>query len=129
MTTCYSFSDPQFTPANREIDSITQDNPATITTTLDHLYKDGLKVRIEISKFHGQDIFGMQQMDGLIGTITIVDSTNFTIDIDTTRFDPFSIPGMLPSAFTCPQVVPVAEVSETLDQAVKNTSGKRNNVV
>lgn len=129
MSTCYSFSDPQFTPAARVISAITQAELAQITTTVDHLYQDGLKVRIEVPKDRGLNIFGMEQINNLIGIVAVVNATNFTVTIDSRSFDPFSVPGVLPSAFNCSQVIPVAEVNSTLTEAVANTSGNSTNVV
>jgi hypothetical protein len=129
MSTCYSFGTPQFTPAVRVISAITQAELAQVTTTVDHLYQDGLKVRIDVPKPRGLNIFGMEQINKLIGTVEVIDATNFTVTIDSRSFDPFSIPGLLPNAFTCSQAIPVAEDNNTVAQAVANTSGRRNNVV
>lgn len=129
MSTCYSFSNPQYTPAMRVISAITKEIEAQVTTTVDHLYEDGLKVRIDVPKPRGLNIFGMEQINGLIGTVEVIDATNFTLTIDSRSFDPFSIPGMLPNAFTCSQAIPVAEINEIVSQSVKNRSGKRNNII
>ncbi len=127
MSTCYSFRTPQFTPAARVISAITKDVKAQVTTTVDHLYEDGLKVRIDIPKPRGLNIFGMEQISGQIGTVQVINETNFTVTIDSRSFDPFSIPGMLPDAFTCSQSIPVAEINEIVSQSVKNRSGKSTN--
>ena len=129
MSTCYSFSDPQYTPASRVISAITKEIKAQVTTTVDHLYEDGLKVRIAVPKPRGLNIFGMEQINGQIGTVEVIDETNFTVTIDSRDFDPFAIPGVLPDTFTCSQIIPVAEINEIVSQSVKNTSGKRNNII
>lgn len=100
----------------RLIASITNANPATVTTTFANQYETGLIVRLDLPL-----AVGMQQANGLTGTITVIDSVTFTINIDTTNFDAFSIP-VSPRPFdnTCAQVVPVGEVNEQLDQATRN---------
>jgi len=116
MSNCYADPRPTFQPSMRLIASITQSNPAIITTTFAHNYKDGTVVRIDIP-----EIDGMQQMNGLIGTILIIDTTTFSISIDSTNFDAFSIPmDVSPHEFTCAQVVPIGEDNATLLAALQN---------
>lgn len=115
MTSCYSNPSPMFQPAMRIISSITNENPASVTTTLDHDYLTGEIVRLIVPQG-----FGMTQINNLTGTITLTGSTTFLIDIDTTFFDVFSVPSPLPMAYTCPQVIPVGEVSSILSGATKN---------
>lgn len=62
-------------------------------------------------------LFGMTQVNNNIYLITIVDSTNFSLNSDTSNFDAF-IAITTPQA---PQVIPVAEVATTLAAAEKNT--------
>lgn len=115
MTSCYSNPSPMFQPAMRIVSSITNANPASVTTTLDHNYLTGEIVRLIVPQG-----FGMTQINNLTGTITVTGSTTFLIDIDTTFFDVFSVPSPLPMAYTCPQVIPVGEVSSILSGATKN---------
>jgi|ERR1044072_58939 hypothetical protein len=116
MSTCYANPDPIFQPAMRLIASITKSNPAIVTTTFAHQYETGLIVRLDLPP-----AVGMQQANGSSGTITVIDDTSFSIDIDTTYFDTFEIPGS-PGPFdnTCAQVVPIGEVNESLEQATRN---------
>jgi len=116
MSTCYADPDPIFQPAMRLIASITNSNPAIVTTTFANQYETGLIVRLELPK-----AVGMQQADRLQGTVTVIDDTSFYLDIDTTFFDAFSIP-ISPGPFdnTCAQVIPVGEVNETLYLATRN---------
>lgn len=116
MSTCYANPDPIFQPAMRLIASITNANPATVTTTFAHQYESGLIVRLDLPP-----AVGMQQANGSVGTIEVIDDTSFFIDIDTTLFDLFTIPPS-PGPFdnTCAQVVPIGEVNEQLDQATRN---------
>lgn len=116
MSTCYANPDPIFQPAMRLIASISNSNPATVTTTFANQYETGLIVRLDLPQ-----AVGMQQADGLKGTVTVIDDVTFTIDIDTTLFDPFSIP-VSPGPFdnTCAQVVPIGEVNSTVYLATRN---------
>jgi hypothetical protein len=121
VSSCSSEASPDFQPALRIISSITNANPASVTTTIDHDYLDGLIVRLIIP-----DGFGMTQADNLTGTITVTADDTFTIDIDTTNFDAFAAPSPLPSAYTCAQVIPIAE-GTSLTNVTKNLlpSGER----
>lgn len=116
MSTCYANPNPIFQPAIRLIASITNSFPAIVVTTFANQYETGLIVSLNLPP-----AVGMQQANGLTGTITVIDEVTFSIDIDTTSFDVFSIP-MSPGPFdnTCAQVVPIGEVNEQLDQAVRN---------
>lgn len=118
----YGVQFPTFQRAMRNILSITQAENALITTTFDgttpgnHQYQTGLIVRIYVP-----DGFGMVQVNGLEGPITVVNDTQFTIPIDTTGFDAFVVPPYQPGAFGTPaQVVPVGEVNEILTEATQN---------
>lgn len=117
MTTCFSNPLPTFQPTLRIISSITNANPAKVKTTLDHDYITGEIVRLKIPKG-----FGMQKANNLLGIVTTTSEDEFTITIDTSRFEPFSPPFPLPSAFTCAQVIPVGEISSLLAGATKNVS-------
>jgi len=114
-------SSPNIVPATKLIIAITQDNPALVTTSdayptsvdPNHYYSTGMKVRLRIPRD-----FGMYQADKLIGTITVVSDDTFTIDIDTSGFDPFSIPTTLRRNFA--QVFPAGEIATKLDGATYN---------
>lgn len=122
MTACFSNPSPMFQPAMRIISSITNANPAVITTTIDHDYLSGEIIRLIIP-----DGFGMEQANNLIGKITVTGTFTFSVDIDTITFDVFAAPSPLPSAYTCAQIIPVGEISSTLAGATKNAlpSGDR----
>lgn len=116
MPSCYADPNPIFQPAMRLIASITNANPALVTTTFAHQYKTGLICRLDIPLS-----VGMQQANGLQGVITVNSDTSFYITIDTTYFDPFVMPPSPPPLVnTCAQVVPVGEVNELLTQATRN---------
>ena len=113
---CYANPNPIFQPAMRLVASITNSDPALVTTTFAHQYNTGLIVRLELPL-----AVGMQQADGMQGVITVVSATEFYISINTTTFDPFLIPPDPPPLVnTCAQVVPVGEVNETLAYATRN---------
>lgn len=78
---------PVYQPAMRIISSITNADPAVVTTTFNHQYQSGLIVRLNVPLG-----YGMQQANQLYGPIMVTGDTTFTIDIDTTFFDPLVVP-------------------------------------
>lgn len=112
MPTFYANPDPIYFPAMRLISAITQAYPALVTTTFAHDYATGLVVRLDVPQE-----YGMQEINKLVGTITVTSSTQFTIDIDTTQFQAFVVPG---SPVQAAQVVPIGEVNETIYLATQN---------
>ncbi len=107
---------PAYKPAMRVISAITNANPASITTTQDHLYISGNIVRIDIPLG-----FGMQQINQQFGEITVTGDTTFTIDIDTTFYDAFVAASSYPENLQVAQAVPFAENNSILLAAVQNT--------
>lgn len=85
----------------KTIASITQDFPMLVTTTTNHKYVSGMKVRFLIPS-----IFGMQELNSLSGQVIGLTPNTLTIDVDSTNFQPFSYPISLPSAYTSPSVIP-----------------------
>lgn len=75
---------PTFQRAMRVISTITNANPAVVTTTTDHQYITGMIMRLNMPKG-----FGMQQANQLKGEIIVTGDATFSIDIDTTSMDPF----------------------------------------
>lgn len=119
MPRCYANPNPVYQPAMRLIAAITQSFPATVTTTFAHQYVSGTIVRLDIPLADG-----MQQADQFEGPINVTSSTQFTIPLDTTEFDPFAIPGSPPPYVNiCAQVVPLGEVTETLAASTVNVLG------
>ena len=113
---CYANPYPVFQPAMRLITDITKDNPAQVTTSFPHQYITGTIVRLDIPPADG-----MPQADGMTGAIIVTGPTTFTIDLDTTYFEPFAIPNNpSPHTAVCAQVVPIGEVNETLQAATQN---------
>lgn len=107
---------PIYQPAMRIVENITNSNPASVTTTFAHQYITGTIVRIDTIP-----VFGMEQINQQVGTISVTGSTTFNIDIDTTHYDTFLSFGSWPSrAMTFPQVVPIGEVNSILTAATTN---------
>lgn len=86
-----------------------------MTTSQPHGYFDGAYIRIDMAP--DPDLFGMTQVAGNVYLITIIDTTSFSIGVDTSSFDAFTY-------FTHPQAcqcIPVGEVALSLLSAEKNT--------
>lgn len=112
----YADPSPTYQPAMRLITDITNAVNAEVTTSFAHDYLSGLVVRIIVPEG-----YGMVQINQLVGTITVTGDDTFTIDIDTTQFDPFVIPGSIPYYFSSyPQTTPIGEQNSILYQATRN---------
>jgi hypothetical protein len=121
----------RYYPRRRFITAITQASPAVITLSVTHGYTVGQAVRIVVPS-----VFGMTQMNGLLGNITAVTtgSTNtISVDIDSTAFTTFAFPtsAIAAGGITFAQVVPVGEAAinstsqpygNLLDDATDNQS-------
>lgn len=113
---CIAIQNPVYGPAMRLIAAITNARQPTVTTTFDHGYVNGVIVRFDIPP-----ALGMQQINQLTSGLIVTGPTTFIIEIDTTNFEPFSIPvGTAPQVNICGLVVPIGEFNETLKGAVKN---------
>lgn len=111
---CFAYPNSIFQPAMRLISSITNANPAVVTTTFAHQYKTGTIIRLDIPPADG-----MQQANQLFAPITILSPTTFSIEIDTTNFDVFAIPAApSPLTFVCALSVPIAVQQTSINQAV-----------
>lgn len=95
---------PLFYPRRRFIASITQAAAANVLTTIPHGYVNGQLVRFVIPS-----VSAMTQLDGLTGTVTVVDANNFTVNVDTTAFSAFTFPTAAQMPASYPLVVPVGE--------------------
>ena len=105
---------PVYQPAMRIIASISNANPAVVTTTFAHQYLTGTIVRLNFPPG-----YGMEQANQLTGEIVVTGSTTFSINIDTTLFDPFIVPlGALQIA----QTVPIGEDTMILWQATRDVT-------
>lgn len=103
---------PEFQPAMRIITNITNAFPAVVTTSFAHQYNTGLIVRLLLPPG-----FGMFQVNQMSGAITVIDTTSFSIDIDTRNFWVFETPV---GANQYAQCIPTGEVNSTVYLATKN---------
>lgn len=101
-----SLAFPRYQPAVRIISAITNSTPAVVTTTFaagqvnnGNQYVTGCIVRLDVPAS-----YGMIQINSMVGTITVINDTSFSIDVDTTSFNPFIVPN---SPIQYAQVVPI----------------------
>lgn len=115
---------PRFYPRHRFITGITAASSAVITLSVTHGYTAGQAVRIKVPSG-----WGMPEIDGLLGNITAIDTTNntITVDIDSSGFTAFAFPTSATAAagVDMPLVVPVGETANAtyannLDDATVN---------
>lgn len=122
---------PRYYPAARRITAITVGSPTVIALNVTHQFTVGQKVRVKMPA-----IYGMTQIDGLLGTITAIGTaiggcTNtISLDIDSTAFTAFAFPTSAQAAVgvDVPEIVPVGEAASSpyanlLDDATRNISG------
>jgi len=76
-------------PDIRFITSITNANPAVITTSVPHGYSTGFNVRI-VFPFTSGNAFGMFQINGQTGVINVLTTTTFALSIDSSRYNTFT---------------------------------------
>lgn len=112
MDSVQTLTNPIFAPAMRPIQAITRAYPAVVTTTIDHGYPSGQWLRLVIPRGNG-----MQQANGLQGIIRVLSADTFSINIDTTGFDPFIYP---PQGATWAQAIPFGEIASTFLGSVQN---------
>jgi hypothetical protein len=122
--------DARYYPRRRFITSISLATSAVIVMSVTHGFTVGQKVRMIVPVE-----FGMTQMNGLLGTVTAINTTtnSITVDIDSTAFTAFAFPtsAVAAAAVNFAQVVPVGEaavntlalpVANLLDDATDNVS-------
>lgn len=108
-------ANPTYQPAMRIITAITNGFPAIVTTSFAHQYLSGLIVRLFIPRY-----FGMVQADKLQGAITVIDDVTFSINLDTTYFDPFVVPVQTPLTAQLANVVPFGELTSQFNGSTAN---------
>jgi len=109
-----------FHPKKRTIVAISQANPGIVTTSVDHLFETGQKVRLNIPSD-----CGMEQLSGQLVTVTRIDAGTFSIGVDTTGYDPFLFPEYDDAPFTHAEVIPIGEAAEynhLIDDALENSA-------
>jgi len=118
--------DPIFYPRYRYIVNITQANPAVITTSVQHGFTVGQKIRVNLP----DPFFGMTEINSVEAIVTAVTASTITTNIDASAFTAFefALPAEVP--FSMPTVVPVGIDTGTaitgavdlLADATRNTS-------
>ncbi len=80
-------------PSSLMITSISQSSPMVIgvsiqnPTTEANTYIVGMSIRLMVPQ-----TYGMYQANNLVGTITQINGSNFTLNLDSSLFDPFVVP-------------------------------------
>jgi len=101
-------------PGTLLITAISQSFPMQVTfTNADtNTYREGQLIRLFIPQ-----AFGMQQANGLVGQIILVDNVSFIfyLDIDSTYFDIFSVPTTLPKVSRPASLSPAGSRNLTYD--------------
>jgi hypothetical protein len=106
-----------FQPISKSISSITNANPAVVTTSTSHGYKTGIYVRMVFPLMTNPALrFGMPEVNGNVYLATVLSPTTFSLNVDSTSFQPFSIN----TTKQVPMVIPVGEVSSTFMNVEKN---------
>lgn len=85
------------------IDSITQTFPMVVTTTADHHYTAGMRVRFNIPS-----MFGMVQLNDVESQVLSITNNTLTVNVDSRNFTPFAYPSPMPEAYTEPVIIPDA---------------------
>ena len=113
--------DPIFYPAYRFVLNITAAASAVVTLSVPSQYKVGSTVRFVVPS----SIYGMTQMDGLLGTVTAVDNTvatqTITVDIDSSAFTAFAFPTAAQSAANVLSKAMVVPVGMDTAQAITSS--------
>ena len=117
--TISSIASPIFQPARRTIESISNAANAVIVTTQDHNYRDGDIVRVVIPIIPFEPLgFGMPEINNKTGTVTVIDDTSFSVNIDSTLFEAF---GDYDQFAQVSQTIPLGEVNSTILGATQST--------
>lgn len=80
-------------PSSLEITAITQALPMVVTVSIENptteanTYIVGMAVRLFVPR-----TYGMFQANNLTGTITAINGSNLTLNLDSSQFDPFVVP-------------------------------------
>lgn len=80
-------------PSSLEVTAITQSLPMVVTVAIGNVstevntYIVGMAVKLFVPK-----TYGMYQANNLVGTITAISGSNFTLNLDSSQFDAFIVP-------------------------------------
>jgi len=95
--------DPIFYPRYRYIVNLTAAAAAVITTSVQHGYTVGQKIRVNLPSAS----FGMTEINGVEGIVTAVTASTITTDINSAGFTAFTFALQADLPFTVPTVTPV----------------------
>jgi len=115
MPQYFDIASPTYLPVMRIVVGITNASSPTVTTSIDHEYLSGEIVRL-IVPFN----WGMTQMNGKVGEITVLSPTTFSIDINSTDFDTFVVPTPNDQYPFPAQVIPIGERNDMITAATRN---------
>lgn len=76
-----------FAPSYRYITNITQAASAVVTTSVDHGYAIGQRIKFKVPSG-----YGMTELNNQAGVISAVTTSTFTVDIDTSGYTAFAFP-------------------------------------
>lgn len=109
--------DPIYYPRERYIVNITQATSAVVTLSVTHGYVVGQKLQ-----FFVPAAYGMTQMNGLIGEVTAIDTTNntVTVNIDSSGFTAYAFPRASAVPFVFAMACPCGEIPTIVTQANEN---------
>jgi hypothetical protein len=118
-----------YVPSQQVILEIVKGLSTTIVTENPHGFLTGQTVRIEIPTITYNNTVqkiaenvGMQQLNGFLGEITVIDDYTFSVAVDSRQYDDY-IGFLSPvSATSIGQAIPVSEPADTLDGATKNNN-------
>lgn len=114
-------NNPIYYPERLFITNISQAAQAVVTLSVTHRLTVGGQVRVLVNSNNG-----MTQINGLIGQITAINTTNntVTLNINSLAFSPFIFPTSAAAAngYTQAQLVPVGEIATVLNEATENTA-------
>lgn len=80
------------TPSSLLILAITQSYPMVITANVNSVTASNTYLTNQLIKLFIPPTYGMQQANGLVGQILSVNGLVFTVDLNSTYFDAFSVP-------------------------------------
>lgn len=94
-----------YIPFKCNISSISQGSSTVVTTSVDHGFIVGNQVQFSIPK-----AYGMTQLNGKKGLVLSFTSNTITVNIDSSSFDPFVTPSVIPLIIYDPaEVLPIGD--------------------
>jgi len=81
-------------PSSLVITSITRSFPMVVTAVVNSVTESNTYIPGMLIRFTIPNSYGMQQLNGQTSKITFVSGLNFSFNVDSTQFDPFSVPAI-----------------------------------